>query len=386
MSSGAGIWAGFGFAAAIVLWLSWPAVPPVAEGGVGKGVDWKHTFAPPGLPRANPVGVLSPSSPSAAAAPPVASAAAYDSRPLYVEPRLTSEDEIKSTFVKNPSGRLADVSVPEVQGVDYKMFVHDPKYCKYISKSILEQHSWEGDHARRLINAMNAVNGGGSMLDIGANVGYFGISVAAAGFNVVGVEPALYNTELISASIAISGLQDRFRLYKSAVSNEPAEALCAMPNEAVGGDASHNQGNFQLRPVADCTARGDSYKGSEIVPVQTIDSILAGDPAVASTCFDALKIDVEGFETKALQGSSSVLRGKCPPCFVLLEYINQPSLFELLVDDLGYVCAGLGHKRANGQWKVAPMEAKKPYGSITDQDFQCKLVSDARCDAVSMQV
>ena len=271
------------------------------------------------------------------------------------------------------------------------MFVHDPKYCKYISKSILEQHSWEGDHARRLINAMKAVNsthkhGRGSMLDIGANVGYFGMSVAAAGFNVVGVEPALYNTELIAASIAISGLQDKFRLYKSAVSNTPAEALCAMPNEAVGGDAAHNQGNFQLRPVADCKARGDDYKGSEIVPVQTIDSILAGDPAVASVCFDALKIDVEGFETKALQGSSSVLRGKCPPCFILLEYINQPSMFELLVDDLGYVCKGLGHKRANGQWKVNPMDAVKPYSSITDQDFQCKLKSHARCSAVTMDV
>jgi FkbM family methyltransferase len=391
------VWICAGVAAAVIVWLQWPGPRSYGPGGAdsafreedapvgrtGSTYDADTAFAPAVKEAAAHV------SPSA---PRTSSAGGFDSTVLYVQPSTIIESEIATKFTKNPTGRLADVAITGVTkggggkggDVRYKMFVHDPKYCKYISKSILEQHLWEGDFASRIINALKAVNGDGWFIDIGANVGYFGMSVAAAGFNVVGIEPALYNTELIAASIAISHVQDKFRLYKSAVSDVPADSLCAMPNEAVGGDALHNQGNFQLRPLEDCKSRGDTYKGSEIVPVQTVDAILQGDPATAGKCFDAMKIDVEGFETKALHGATSVLKGNCPPCFILLEYIAQPSLFELLVDELGYVCKGLGHKRVNGQWKVKPLDAVHPFNALSDQDYQCKLVSDPRCSAVNI--
>jgi FkbM family methyltransferase len=385
------VWVGAGIAVSIVVWLQWPG--PRTYGQAGADSAFKDDMPGPGKGTYDANTAFAP----AKVADPVPSPkhsihigthpAGFDSSALYVQPSTISESEIARKFEKNPTGRLAVVSISGIaMGTDvtYKMFVHDPKHCKYISKSILEEHIWEGDFAARIINALQAVNGGGWFIDIGANVGYFGMSVAAAGYNVVGIEPALYNTELIAASITISSLQDKFRLYKSAVSDVPSESLCAMPNEAIGGDAMHNQGNFQLRPLEDCKARGDVYKASEVVPVQTVDAILQGDPAVAGKCFDAMKIDVEGFETKALKGATSILKGKCPPCFILLEYINQPSLFELLVDELGYACKGLGHKRANGSWKVQPMDAVHPFSALSDQDYQCKLISDARCSAVTI--
>ena len=299
--------------------------------------------------------------------------------PVLVKRTIVKESEVSTAFKHNPTARLADVKVPGTE-LAFKMYVHDPKLCKYMSRSILEQHSWEGHHASRLIKAVKAVPGRNFFLDIGANVGYFAMSVASSGVDVVAIEPALFNTELIAASAGMRGLAN-LRLYKSAVSDKVEKPLCAMPNEAVGGDPSHNQGNFQLRPLADCKKHGGQYKASEVVPVSTVDEILKTEfgPTGGVKCFAALKIDVEGFETKALRGAGSVLRGDCPPCVIMVEYIKQPELFDLLVDDFGYKCRGLGHKRANGQWKIKPVDADKPYLRLSDQDYQCLLVKDKRC-------
>jgi len=391
-----------GVVAAAVLFLMWPAavVEPIEasdliwsqEADVGT-VDLavRGREMAPGPATAEGVAVAAALSLPAPAPPPPVVAdvkrTSLDSSKLYVNPTAVAVLDIKSSFKRNPTAQLAEVQVPEVSIVHFSMFVHDPKLCKYISKSILEKHSWEGDHASRLIGAMTRMKAAnpeedGSFLDIGANVGYFAMSIASAGFRTVAIEPALYNTELIAASIAGQNLHQRLRLYKTAVAEVHSDPLCAMPNEAVGGDADHNQGNFQLQPIAECKKRGDHYQGSEIVPVETVDDIIAGDPEIAGRCFSAIKIDVEGFETKALEGARSVLTGKCPPCFILLEYIDQPSPFELLVDNLGYKCEGLGHKRANGQWRVRPQSAVSPYTGIKDMDFECRRVNDPRCATI----
>ena len=93
---------------------------------------------------------------------------------------------------------------------------------------------------------------------------------------MVAVEPLAYNTEVVAASIGRGNFSDRLRLYKTAVASEPGDDMCVMPSEGVGANAKNNQGNGQLRPVAECQARGGKYKSSEIVPLKSIDAIVAG--------------------------------------------------------------------------------------------------------------
>jgi FkbM family methyltransferase len=260
--------------------------------------------------------------------------------------------------------------------LSFNMFLHSAS-ADVISKSILEKQHWEGSYASRLIRAMarmREVNPSEDswFLDIGANIGYFSMSVGNAGNKVAAFEPTQFNMELLAASSAEMQGGGEIRLYKSAVASRHSEPLCMMP----GGD--NNIGNMHVEPAEVCSNEKLSDYGAELVSVETVDSILAADPVVSGQCFGVIKIDVEGFETEALNGAMSVIQSPCAPCYILLEYGEQPGLFELLVVKLGYRCEGIVGKDSGKMppLAIAPFDA----GSGTrSMDYECRRDEDPRC-------
>eukprot|EP00933_Yihiella_yeosuensis_P040231 TRINITY_DN34486_c0_g1_i1.p1 TRINITY_DN34486_c0_g1~~TRINITY_DN34486_c0_g1_i1.p1 ORF type:complete len:201 (+),score=28.83 TRINITY_DN34486_c0_g1_i1:44-604(+) len=156
-----------------------------------------------------------------------------------------------------------------------------------------------------------------------------------AGFNTIAFEPMQYNTELLDQSIQLSSLQSRVSLFRTAVGAERGADMCIEPPVA-----GRNLGNGQLKQNCSSTA--------ELVPLSTIDDILAENANFHHVCFAAIKLDVEGFEASALLGAKKMMTGFCPPCAVFFEYdVNLINLANLaasqvdmwsLMDQWGYQC------------------------------------------------
>ena len=266
--------------------------------------------------------------------------------------RNTSLDQLRGHSPLNPHAQLAilkaNSAVPS-----FSMYVHDPSECKWISKSLLTHGRFEAGLIAAVVKAL-AQNPGEWFLDIGANFGVYALSAAAAGFYTMAVEPLHYNTELLAASAAHAGIGHRMMAFKTAVAaHRSDEAMCVISHERTGAG---NKGNGQLAPLRDCSQAADSARSSssrsaaiELVPVNTIDNLIASEPALLRACFAAVKVDVEGFELPAMLGAGSVFGGRCPPCLVVIEYVpyynvsllahsNQTRNPLPFLSSLGYKC------------------------------------------------
>ena len=139
-------------------------------------------------------------------------------------------------FRHNPRARLAHINKPS----SFRLYVHDPKECQWISGTILKKHKFEAHIQKQILQILRKVsNGTEYFMDIGANLGTFSLNMAAAGFNVVAFEPLQYNTELLTASMGLNSFGRRIHLFKTAVAAHEMGKMCVKPASA--GDPRHNQ-------------------------------------------------------------------------------------------------------------------------------------------------
>jgi FkbM family methyltransferase len=128
------------------------------------------------------------------------------------------------------------------------------------------------------------------IVDLGANVGYFGAFALGAwpGSSVVAYEPDPANADVHARAIAINGLHERWELHRTAASN-------------AGGE-------LRFRATADALSRADDA-GALIVPADDVLPVIAG--------VDLLKMDIEGGEW-AILGDPRFAAD--PPRVVVMEH------------------------------------------------------------------
>jgi len=225
------------------------------------------------------------------------------------------------------------------------LFVHDPSEC-IISKDVLAG-GWEQGCVSWIAQAVRSMPGE-FMMDIGANIGIFSLAAATAGADTLSFEPMLFNSELLAASAGTFAESGRgtVNLFKTALSSEaePGSTVCIVRNGAPHKKkVGVNQGNGVVNTNTSSCDLG--WESSERVPLNTVDKVLeeafeGKDPP----CVSAMKIDVEGFETRAIKGAARFMGGKCPPCHIQLEHVKAHApkgervLLDVLVDDYGYNC------------------------------------------------
>lgn len=182
------------------------------------------------------------------------------------------------------------------------------------------------------------------VLDVGANTGQFALQLFKAGFTgrIISFEP------LSSAHAALIEEAQGNPRWEVA----PRCALGATVESAVINIAG-NSFSSSLRPMLAChlaAAPEAAYVGTEAVPVETLQSVIAQRFAGEPPRF-ALKIDTQGFEDQVLDGMGAHVE-QCTA--VLLEMplnslyggaADLPTLFARLVQ-LGFHCVGMspGHK------------------------------------------
>ncbi len=167
---------------------------------------------------------------------------------------------------------------------------------------------------------------GQTVVDVGANIGYFSLLLAQlvgpAG-HVHAIEPAPANFDLLQRNVRVNRLQ-QVQLHQLALGEKTGVAQLHL--------STYNHGMHRLYPSV-CN------DGATLpVPVQRLDQLLP------KAGVDAIKIDVEGYELPALLGAEQLLRANpavkifseyCPPA--MLEAGLQPAHFLSYLQALGFV-------------------------------------------------
>jgi len=140
---------------------------------------------------------------------------------------------------------------------------------------------------------------GGTLWDIGANVGLYSIYAAKKkNCRVVAFEPSVFNLELLARNLFMNNLQDQVIIVPIALSDELGANLMRMTTTEWGGALS----TFGKKVGWD----GDSIK--DVFAFQTFG--VSMDQAVSVLCLpppNFIKMDVDGIEHFILQNGSNVL-------------------------------------------------------------------------------
>jgi FkbM family methyltransferase len=135
---------------------------------------------------------------------------------------------------------------------------------------------------------------GMTVIDIGANQGFYSLYAASQGASVYAFEPCVDNFEILKWNVAKNGLEGRVKLFNEAVAAKKGEVKLFIGLDRAGGIMSRTA---SIRN----SNRGGKEAVSHSVRATTLDSIL--DDLQIEKC-DLLKIDCEGAEYEILHNTS----------------------------------------------------------------------------------
>lgn len=167
---------------------------------------------------------------------------------------------------------------------------------RFVSQGCLDG-SWEASETAWF---SNRIAHGDTVLDIGANVGWFTLLAAKFGgrhAEIHAFEPRPDTARMLKRTISDNGLRDQVHVWEYALSNQWAEL------ELCWSDTAGNPGNSFLATTA---SRG-APAGKATVFTAILDEFL---PEVAP---DIVKIDVEGAEPLVFMGATNAIKRKRPP-------------------------------------------------------------------------
>lgn len=170
------------------------------------------------------------------------------------------------------------------------MLLYDPDTDIYISRSLSEWGVWEPFETDLVRGEIGA---GATVLDLGANIGYFTLLFAqlvGEQGRVFAFEPDPTNFEILSLNVERNGFQNVL-LENKAVSDQPGMSRL-FSNQT-------NRGDYRLYDS------GDGRESVEVVTV-SLDQYLQGDQRE----IDFVKMDIQGGELAAVRGMEGLLRGR----------------------------------------------------------------------------
>lgn len=202
---------------------------------------------------------------------------------LYAGPR-------RDVTVDTWNGRLTFDSRDKLIGK--YLYVHGSYERRYIERAlaVLERHGW--------------LARGGTVLDVGANIGMICIALLRHGWfdRALAFEPAPSNLRLLEHNIAQNGLTDRIAHLPVALSSSDGEMELELSN--------YNSGDNRLRVKADPGAWHEDQRATVRVPVRRLDDVLAQRPEHSDVRL--IWLDIQGHEGRFFEGAASTLARGIP--------------------------------------------------------------------------
>ncbi|MEV0231185.1 FkbM family methyltransferase [Nonomuraea sp. NPDC050786] len=183
---------------------------------------------------------------------------------------------------------------------------HSVSTTDLLARSIVwtDMRDWERSTQRLLFDLARGVD---VFVDVGAYSGIYSILACIANprLKVVAFEPNPEMLPSLMANIAANGLGDRVTVVNKALSSSCGHAELSVPSDNSAAS---------LLPVA---------AGQAVVRIE----MTTGDQALEGLPVGLVKMDVEGLETRVLEGMSNVIELHQP--HIIAECLNQRTLDEV---------------------------------------------------------
>ena len=206
----------------------------------------------------------------------------------------------------------------------YNMNVHTVR--DVVSDTLKKGAIWEKQLLELMLFSLNQMNGKSTIIDIGANIGFFTSFLASENHSVLAIEAFQFNINRLASTICLNeGMQDKVKVVKVALSDTANLKMCMWST-----NKETNNGNARLTPAFEGFKDFDNdkhVKCEEYVNTYTLDSLLftiEGEFQLRERPI-IMKMDVEGSETKILQGAKQFLGLKFAPCLIFFEHQPIPT-------------------------------------------------------------
>lgn len=170
-----------------------------------------------------------------------------------------------------------------------------PAYLRSINKNYVDNlYGWVAPFWKGLTSNTNSSK---YLIDVGANVGLTSIIPAKLGFRVVGFEPEMLNLMFLRRSICSNGDQVRrnYNLIEAAVGAKSGQTTFHVAPRSDGSS------------ISEAAASQGSKTTSITVPIVTIDEWFEDHPEYRPEDCAYMKLDVQGFELRVLEGARKFL-------------------------------------------------------------------------------
>ena len=155
------------------------------------------------------------------------------------------------------------------------------------------------------------LSGFGTIVDIGANIGLYALSLAPNCRSAILVEPDPVAFRMLKENVALNAMESRVMLVQAAAGDVDKEVFLAQDD--VAGLTNHvaSAGQISVRQL-------------------TVDTILASLDRPRFPGVEFVKIDVEGYELNVLMGMTELIDGPTPPKLVQFERLERTPIRPLL--------------------------------------------------------
>lgn len=164
-----------------------------------------------------------------------------------------------------------------------------------------------------------------TVIDVGGNVGSYGLQLREAGFRgrIISFEPTAGAYEALAACARDDG---GWTAVRAALGETDGEVTINVAANRAASSSILPMGDLHRRLAPDA-----GYVATETVPLMTLDRALEGELAAGERTL--LKMDVQGYEAEILKGACRILGQvdliECELSFVSL-YDGQPLFEEML--------------------------------------------------------
>lgn len=223
----------------------------------------------------------------------------HDGKNLYTDINrdLNIDDNFTWTYedTNNMTSFLANIAphieiVGEFHQQEFPFTIHHPKVDLVVSRHIYEHRSWEPHISDIILQAMKPE---GIFVDIGANVGWHSRVVQNAGYDIEAFEPMPSNYKVLQLNCEKTGST----LHNLGLGDQPGTMY--MNNDP------HNYGNSYIDNCG--TVPVDIVRLDDMFDSTTIQRI------------NAVKIDVQRYEAKVIQGGKSFFSSLQPGTVLIIE-------------------------------------------------------------------